>query len=101
DLLSVVARERDVVVGRRAEHRRLDVVQTANGVTAAARQPLIAGRRDAEHVEVARGSRAIVDDIEIAVDATEVTEFDRHPADDLVLHGSGELPAVHPLAPTA
>ena len=36
DLLSVVARERDVVVGRRAEHRRLDVVQPADRVPAAA-----------------------------------------------------------------
>src|SRR5204863_1427103 len=70
-------------------------------VRAAVGQPLITRRGDAELVEVARGPRAIVDDVEVAEGAAEVAELHRHATQDFLLHGAGELPAVHPLAPAS
>ena len=68
DSFPVVLRKRDVVVGRVLNSGGLMLYRPPIGI-AAAGQPRIARRGDAEHVEVARGPRAVVDDVEVSVDA--------------------------------
>src|SRR5205814_6120335 len=82
-LLAVLACERDEVVRRSPETRRLEIVQTGHGVPTATRQPWIGRRRDAERVEIRRADRAIVGDPEILVRTAEVRDVHRRAREQL------------------
>ena len=89
----------DVVAGL-AELRRGDVVETADRVAAAARQPRIGRRGDAERREVGRRrpSRLSVT-VKLLEPAPEVADLDRDARQQLLLDRRADLPVVRTDAP--
>src|SRR6185312_110770 len=96
---AVVAREREVVVLRQADLRRIDVIETAHGIAAAVRQARVGRRRDAEGIEVGGAEVQIVRDAEVAVPAPEVPDVDGDAARQLALNARRELPLIGPRSP--
>ena len=85
----------DVV--HQAELLRLDVVQVAHRVPAAAREPWIPLGRDAVGIVVRRRDQQVVDLGEIAERRPEEADVYRHAGPQLVLDGGRGLPVVQPV----
>ena len=77
-----------------AELRRRHVVQAADLVAAAAGQPRVDRRRDAERIEVRRRHQRVVGDEEAAEPVAIVAAGHRHAGPQLVLHFGREVPVV-------
>ncbi len=97
-LVAEVVSRRDVVVGQ-AEQRRVDVVQWANRLTAAAGQPRVGRRRHVERAEVGRRHREVIRGDEALEPAADVAHFDRDARQDFLLHRDTERPVGRPRAP--
>ena len=95
---AVVVGVGQVVVGH-AEQRRVDVVQIRDGVAAAAGQPRVNRRDDAELPEVVGRHGEVVGDDEALEPAAHVADFDRDARRDLLLHRDAERPVRRPHAP--
>jgi len=100
-LATVVLREGDRAAGRQAHQRRLEIVQPAHRIAAAARQVRIARRVDTERPIVAAGVVSVVDRPGLVAEPpAKVAAADRHPGRQLVLRADRVFPVVLAHAPT-
>ena len=98
---AVVVRLAHEVVGL-SELARVQVVEAADRVAAAVRQPRIDRRDDAERIVVRAGHGQVVGDVgEVLPPPAIVGDLDRHAGQHLVLHRDAELPVAGPHAPAA
>ena len=82
-----------------AERVRIDVVEPADHLPAAARQPRIARHRDAVGHEVLGAHGRILGHLQVAERPVEVPDAERHAVRELVLQADVAFPVVLPLVP--
>ena len=99
DLLAVVGRLGHEVVRRHTELCRGHVIQPADLVPAAARQPTVNRCRNAVRIEVSRRERHVVCEAEVPIPPSEIAGLHRHTRENLMLHARAELPVEGALPP--